>query len=71
MVMDQGNFHLIDNGLKFSIMWELPYLPKSTEPQLNRSLDIFSGRSYFNHKNSQTSQNFRSIAVLHVSVAPF
>ena len=44
MVMDQGNFHLMDNDLKFTIIWELAYLPKSTEPQLNRCVDFISGR---------------------------
>ena len=43
MVMDQGNFHLMDNDLKFTIFWELAYLPKSTEPQLNPSVDFFNG----------------------------
>ena len=69
MVMGQGNFYLMDNDLKFTIIWELAYFPKSTEPQINRSVDFISGRSYYNHKNSQISQNFRSIAVLHVSLA--
>ena len=44
MVMDQGNFHLMDNDLKFTIIWELAYLPKSTESQLNRSVDFISNR---------------------------
>ena len=40
MVMDQGNFHIVDNDLKFTIIWELAYLPKSTESYLDRSIDF-------------------------------
>ena len=66
MVMDQGNFHLMDNNLKFTIIRELAYLPKSTEPQLNRTVDFISSRSFKNHINYERSQNFRFIAILHV-----
>ena len=30
MGMDQGNFHLVENDLKFTINWELAHLLKST-----------------------------------------
>ena len=43
MVMDQGNFHIVDNDLKFTIIWELAYLPKSTESHLDESVDFISG----------------------------
>ena len=69
MVMDQGNFHLMDNNLKFTIIWELAYLPKSTEPQLNRNVDFISDRSFLAHTNPESWQNSRSIAVLHVYTA--
>ena len=69
MVMDQGNFHLMDNDLKFTIIWELAYLPKSTEPQLNQTVDFISSRSFLTHTNPESWQNFRSIAVLHVYTA--
>ena len=69
MVMDQGNFHLMDNNLKFTIIWELTYLSKSTEPQLNRTVDFISDRSFLSHTNPESWQNSRSIAVSHVSVA--
>ena len=69
MVMDQGNFHLMDNNLKFTIIWELADLPKSTEPQLNRTVDFISSRSFLTHTNPESWQNSRSIAVLHVYTA--
>ena len=64
MVMDQGNFHLMDNDLKFTIIWELAYLPKSTESQLNRSVDFISNRSFKKFNNYESWQNSRFIAVL-------
>ena len=54
MVMDQGNFHVVDNDLKFTIIWELADLPKSTEPQLNRTVDFISSRSFLTHTNPET-----------------
>ena len=69
MVIYQGNFHLMDNNLKFTIIWELTYLPKSTEPQLNRTVDFISSRSFLTHTNPESWQNFRSFAILHVYTA--
>ena len=69
MVMDQGNFHLMDNDLKFTIIWELAYFPKSTESQLNQTVDFISDRSFLTHTNPESWQNSRSIAVLHVYTA--
>ena len=43
MVMDQGNFHIVDNDFKFTITWELAHLPKSTESHLDQSVDFISG----------------------------
>ena len=54
MVMDQGNFHLMDNDLKFTIIWELAYLSKSAEPQLNQTLDFISGHSSLTHTNPES-----------------
>ena len=54
MVMDQGNFHLMDNDLKFTLIWELAFLPKSTEPQLNQTVDFISSRSFLTHTNSES-----------------
>ena len=69
MVMGQGNFHIVDNDLDITIIWELTHLPKSTELHLNQSLDFISQRSFFTCTNSESWQNFRSIAVLHVFLA--
>ena len=69
MVMDQGNFHIVDNDFKFSIAWELADLPKSTEPHLNRFVDFISDRSFVSCTNPKSWQNFRSIAILHIYVA--
>ena len=69
MVMDQGNFHLMDNDLKFTIIWELAYLSKSAEPQLYQTLDFISDHSFLTHTNPESWQNFRSIAVLHIYTA--
>ena len=69
MVMDQGNFHLMDNDLKFTIIWELTNLPKSTELHLNQYVDFISQRRFFTCTNSESRQNSHSIAVLHVFIA--
>ena len=69
MVMDQGNFHIVDNDLDITIIWELTHLPKSTELHLNQSLDFISQRSLLNRTNPESWQNFRSIAVLQVYIA--
>ena len=48
MVMDQGNFHIVDNDFKFTITWELAHLPKSTESYLDQSVDFISGLIFLN-----------------------
>ena len=35
MVIDQGNFHIIDNDLKLTSTWELAHLPKPPESHFN------------------------------------
>ena len=69
MVMDQGNFHIEDNDLKFTIIWELAYLPKSTESHLDRSIDFISDLTFWNRTYSESPQNFRSYDILHDHVA--
>ena len=54
MVMDQGDFNLMDNNLKFTIFWELAYLSKSAEPQLNQTLDFISDHSFLTHTNPES-----------------
>ena len=68
MVMDQGNFHIVDNDLKFTIIWELAYLPKSTESHLDRSIDFISDLTFWSRTYSESPQNFRSYDILHVYV---
>ena len=68
MVMGQGNFHIVDNDLKFIITWELVHLPKSTEPHLNLSVDFIRNRRFFYHTYSKSYEYFHSIDVLYVSV---
>ena len=65
MVMDQGNFHIVDNDLKFTIIWELAYLPKSTESHLDRSIDFISDLTFWNRTYSKSPQNLRSYDILH------
>ena len=69
MVMDQGNFYIVDNDLTFTITWELTHLSKSTKLHFNQSVDFISRRSFFTSKNSESWQNLRSLAVLHVYIA--
>ena len=66
MDMDQGNFHIVDNDVHFTIIWELTHLSKSTELHLNQSLDFISQRSLLTRTNPESWQNFRSIAVFHI-----
>ena len=54
MVMDQGNSHVVDNGLKFTISEELANLPISTLPHSNRTVDFIRGRSFFTCTNAKT-----------------
>ena len=69
MVMDQGNFHIVDNDLKFTIIWELAYLPKSTESYLDRSIDFISDLIIWNRTYSESPQNFGSYDKFHDHVA--
>ena len=46
LYMNQGNLHIVDNDFKFTTTWELPDLPKSTEPHLNQSVDFISDRRF-------------------------
>ena len=69
MVMDQGNFHIVDNDLKFTIIWELAYLPKSTESHLDRSIDFISDLTFWNRTYSKSPQNLSSYDILHDHVA--
>ena len=57
MFMEQGNFHIVDNDLKFNISQELANLPKSTELQLNWFEDIIIGNRFFTHTNSESYLN--------------
>ena len=65
MVINQGNFHLVGNDLKFTILWELAHLPKPTYPHLKQFVDFIVSRSFFICKNPNSWQKFRSITVLH------
>ena len=69
MVMDQGNFHIVDNDFKFTITWELAHLPKSTESHLDQSVDFISGLNFWSRTYFESPQNFPSIAVLHIFLA--
>ena len=64
MVMDQGNFHIVDNDFKFTITWELAHFPKSTESHLDQSVDFISGLLFSNCTYSESPQNFRSYDTL-------
>ena len=39
IVIDQGNFHKVENGLKFTNSWELANLRKSTKSHLDQLAD--------------------------------
>ena len=69
IVIDQGKLHKVDNDPKFTNFWELANFPKPTEPQLNRTVDFISDRSFLTHTNPESWQNFRSIGVVHVYTA--
>ena len=69
MVMDQGNFHIVDNDFKFTITWELAHLPKSTESHLDQSVDFISSLIFLNCTYSESPQNFRSYDTLNDHVA--
>ena len=64
MVIDQGNFHIVDNDLKFTITWKLLILWVSAKSHLDQSTDFISGHRFLNCTYSQSSQNFGEIKPL-------
>ena len=69
IVIDQGNFHIKDNGQNFTNIQELINLSKSAEFHLYKSLDLISHLIFWSRIYYESLQNLRSIAVLHVTVA--
>ena len=69
IVIDQGSFHKVDNDLKFTNIWELAHLPKSTKPQLPQSVDFIMDLTFWNRTYSKSPQNFRSYDILRDHVA--
>ncbi len=61
MVIDQGNFHIVDNDLKFTITWKLLILWVSAKAHLDQSTDFISGHRILNCTYPQSSQNFGEI----------
>ena len=43
MVIDQGNFHIVNNGLNFINISELTNLPKSAESHLGKFVHFIDG----------------------------
>ena len=43
MVIDQGNFHIVNNPLKFINISELTHFPKSAESHLGKFVDFICG----------------------------
>ena len=43
MVIDQGNFHIVNNALNFINISELTHLPKSAKSHLGKFVDFISG----------------------------
>ena len=68
MVIDQGNFHIVDNNIISTNTWELAHLQKPAEPYLTQSVDFISDRRFLTIRIPKSWQNFRSIAVLHVCI---
>ena len=51
MVIDQDNFHMVNNDLKLTNTWELAYLSKSTKSVVqislkNKSVDFIRNHSF-------------------------
>ena len=44
MVIDQGNYHIVDNDLKFTYSWEWTNLSTSAKSHLNKSVHFISNR---------------------------
>ena len=68
IAISQGNFHIKDNGLKFTNSWEFTNLSKSAEFHLNRCADFISSPTFWNRTDYESWQNFGSFSALHVSV---
>ena len=66
MVIDQGNYHIVDNDLKYTYSWEWTNLSTSAKSHLNKSVHFISNRSFKKRTNNESWQNSRSIAVLRV-----
>ena len=47
MAIGQGNFHIKENGLKFTNFWELKNLSKSAEFHLNTCVDFISDPTFW------------------------
>ena len=71
MAIGQGNFHIKENSLKFTNSWELMNLSKSAEFHLNTCADFISDPTFWTRTYSESWQNFRYIAVLHINVVSF
>ena len=69
MVIDQGNFHIVDNDLKFTITWKLLILWVSAKSHLDKSTDFISDLTFWNRTYSKSPQNLRSYDILHDHVA--
>ena len=69
MVIDQVDFHIEDNDIKFTCTYELAHLPKPPESYLIRCVDFIPCLTFSNHTYSESSQNTCSIVILHVSIA--
>ena len=65
IIINHGNFHMKDNDLKFTNIWELAHLPKSTESHLDRSANFISGLTFWYRTYSESPQNFRSYDISH------
>ena len=61
MVIDQGNFHIVDYELKFTITWKLLILWVSAKSHLDTSTDFISDYSFQNRTYSESWQNFEKI----------
>ena len=68
MVIDQGNYHIVDNDLKFTYSWEWTNLLTSGKSHLNWSVHFISNRSFKKRTYYESWQNSSSIFVLHVYV---
>ena len=65
IVIGQGNFHIKENGQKFTNSWELMNLSKSAEFHFYKCADFIRGLTFWTHTYSENWQNFRSYDILH------